>query len=384
MPSQQVTFFYPYPEELAHLEEIELDETEYWSEEGLERRRAWVVQTYLRLHRAGHPVSISETLPTEGILVLLPETDILSSFRNQYGPEHQGLLLVTIRADIIGFQSPLGDADIVQNGRFADESRTFFIPHWPQPGLLPRDPSRGTTIENIVFKGGFGSLHADFRSERWNRFLDERGLRFHISSAETEGKVPAWHDYTTADLNLAVRPPHNDGGLYYGKPASKLMNAWHAGVPSLLGPEYAYRELRSSPLDYIEVQSVDEAMTAIDRLLEDPSLYEQMVKRALERASEFTPEKITERWAEVLFSRLPEIQKTPSFQWTRWMPLEARRPLNVLLMPPAPFELRKQMGYLYRRYVSDISILSSTNGRSIGPKEEQTTAGAQLDDEVDA
>ncbi len=353
MPSLPVTFFYPYPDELARLDDIAFDDIEYWSMEGLERRRAWIVQTYLRLHRAGHPVSISKTLPTDGILVLLPEADILSRFWAQYGSEQQELLLATIRADVMGFRSPLGDADIVQNGRFADETRTFFIPHWPQPGLQPRDPSRGTSIENIVFKGGFGSLHADFRSERWNRYLKDRGLNFHIASAETEGVIPTWHDYTTADLNLAVRPPHNDGGLHYEKPASKLVNAWHAGVPSLLGPEYAYRELRTSPLDYIEIHSVDEAITTIDRLLDDSTLYEQMVGRAYERAAEFTTEQITKRWAEVLFERLPQIRRAPSYQWSRGVPLSVRRGLNLLLMPPAPFEARKQMGYLYRRMVGN-------------------------------
>lgn len=373
--SSPITFFYPYPEELAQLDEIDVDDIEYWSEEGLERRRAWIVQTYLQLRRAGHSVTISPTLPTNGILILLPEAEILASFVEQYDQSHRDLLLATVRADIIGFQSPLGDADIVQNGRFADEKRTFFIPHWPQPGLLPRDPSRGSTIENIVFKGGFGSLHADFRSDRWNRYLEDRGLNFHIASAETEGHIPTWHDYTTADLNLAVRPPYHDGGLYYDKPASKLVNAWHAGVPSLLGPEYAYRELRSSPLDYIEVNSVDEAMTAIDRLLDNPNLYQKMVERSRQRASELTVERITERWAEVLFDQLPKIRNSSTFKWTRQLPLSARRAFNFILMPPAPFELRKQMGYLYRRFLEKDE--SPPNGQASQKTESYSSVEAQ-------
>src|SRR5207237_2524477 len=28
-----------------------------------------------------------------------------------------------------------------------------FIPFWPQPGLLPRDPARGTKFENVAYFG---------------------------------------------------------------------------------------------------------------------------------------------------------------------------------------------------------------------------------------
>lgn len=377
-PAPPVSFFYPFPDELDELDRLDLNDYSFWSNEGKERRRAWILQTYLHLREAGHPVSITDTLPSDGILVLLVEPEFLESFARQYGQEHRTLLLATIRADIIGFRSPLGDADIVQNGKFADEERTFFIPHWPQPGIRPRDPARESTIENIVFKGGYGSLHADFRSERWYESLEERGLRFHIASAETEGDIPSWHDYRTADLNLAVRPPFDDGGLYYQKPASKLVNAWHAGVPSILGPEYAYRELRSSPLDYIEVTSVDEAIQAIDRLRETPMLYRRMVEHGRQRAAEFTPERITERWAEILFERLPQIASSPSFQWTRQVPLPARRVLNLLLMPPSPFELRKQMGYLYRRLFGDDGMLSK-KGPVPNRGETLSTVGSQGD-----
>ncbi len=349
MPSLPVTFFYPYAEGLPDPGDADLSSHTFWSLEGQERRRAWLLQTYFHLRNAGHEVTLSADLPTEGIVALLPEPEALTQFHHQYERRHRSLFVLTIRADIFGFRSPLGDADIVQNGRFADERHTFFVPHWPQPGLLPRDPARGSRIENIVFKGGYGSLEADYRSDTWTAFLADRGLTFQIASAETEGAVPSWHDYRTADLNLAVRPAFGDGGLRCEKPASKLVNAWHAGVPSLLGPEYAYRELRQDALDYVEVASLNETMEAIDRLLGDRDRYRQMIEQAQKRARDFTPARIAERWAEVLYDRIPRIVTTRTYRASRPLPLRTRQLFNLLTRPPAPFELRKHIGHVVRQ-----------------------------------
>lgn len=348
MSHPPVTFFYPYPDELARIDQLDLHEWEFWSHEGKERRRAWVLQTYLWLREFDYEVAISATLPRHGILVLLPEPEIKEAFFEQYSSLYDHLLICTIRADITGFRSPLGDAEVLQNGKFADDERAFFVPHWTQPGLIPRDPSRGNTIENIVFKGGYGSLHADYRSDEWLGFLDKRGLTFEIASAATESAIPSWHDYSYADLNLAVRPDFNDGGMRCEKPASKLVNAWLAGVPSILGPEYAYRELRKNPLDYIEVQSLQESMAQIDRLLENKALYQQIIEQCNRRAEEFTKERIARRWAEVLLERVPEIYAKSSFQWSRRVPLKMRQAFNVIAMPPTPFEFRKQVGHVVR------------------------------------
>jgi len=158
--------------------------------------------------------------------------------------------------------------------------------------------------------------------------LEKRNVTFEINAADTEGDIPSWHDYSTVDVVLAVRPKFDDGHLRPEKPASKLINAWHAGTPAILGPEYAYRELRTSPHDYLEVDSLEEAMSAIDQLLEDRSLYAQMVQRCKKRACEFTFERITERWAEVLFECIPRVVAQPSVRWTRPVPSPLRQVMN--------------------------------------------------------
>jgi hypothetical protein len=44
------------------------------------------------------------------------------------------------------------DFTIVQNGSTAGPD-DFFIPSWSQPGLIPRDPGRGTNVEEVAYVG---------------------------------------------------------------------------------------------------------------------------------------------------------------------------------------------------------------------------------------
>ena len=112
-----------------------------------------------------------------------------------------------------------------------------------------------------------------------------------------------WNDYSTCDLVVALRPAATWNVL--SKPASKLTNAWAAGVPAILSPELPYRELRRSSLDYLEARSGAEALQAIDRLVSDPALYTAMVANGLERAREFHSDRLTDRWAEALWKTVP-------------------------------------------------------------------------------
>ena len=216
---------------------------------------------------------------------------------------------------------------MVQNGCFADGERTFFVPHWPQPGLRPRDASRQASIRTMAYKGASANLHPVFRSARWRRFLRERGIAWVVDEMDYDHvhaslQKLAWADYTSVDVFVAVRQAFDYP--YYFKPASKLANGWLAGVPSLLGPEYAYRELRTSPLDYIEVTSAEAAMQAVDRLLESPSLYRRMVEHGWRRAPDFAHERVTARWAELLFERFPAMAQARAYRLSRHLPLRLR------------------------------------------------------------
>lgn len=70
--------------------------------------------------------------------------------------------------------------------------------------------------------------------------LEALGVAFDVVH---KGRAQDWRDYREADVVVAVRP--FDSSLHAAKPPSKLINAWLAGVPALLGAEAA-RSFRRS------------------------------------------------------------------------------------------------------------------------------------------
>src|SRR5262249_49175552 len=173
--------------------------------------------------------------------------------------------------------------------------------------------------EHVAFKGFSGNLHEEFAAPEWREWLSTQGMRWTSDAIEysktgTRGDELDWNNFRAVDLVLAVRPTRKD--LYPRKPATKLYNAWRANVPALLGPELAYRELKRSPLDYLEVANAAEARAAIERLRREPRLFEQMVDNGAARAAEFSPGTIASAWTRLLFDELPCLYDAPHVR--RW------------------------------------------------------------------
>ena len=312
-----VTFFLAGVEDLEVLRRLDPDRD--WREFQL-GERAWILQTYLRLVRAGFPAELSTTPPAEGIIVFHAKQ--ARALRSQWRRLQRAVLL-GVRAD--NREPVIADFEVVQNGRFVDAGRRFFVSHWPQPALIPRDDSRRATIRRIAFKGFEQNLHPDFRSAAWQEFLASRGIEWEVDAvpfagAATDRLGTNWPDFRQVDLLLAVRPP--DRHLWTSKPATKLINAWLAGVPALLGPEHAYRELRRSELDYLEVGSLEEAKAAVLRLLERPDLYQSMVENGRRRGAEFTAEATLSRWMSLLNMKIPGLASCHS-NWRLPLPVRA-------------------------------------------------------------
>lgn len=123
------------------------------------------------------------------------------------------------------------------------------------------------------------------------------------AAADDAALAPAGFDstrsrYQHVDAVLAIRdcPPV----VLATKPASKLINAWKAGVPALLGPEPAYRELRTSPLDFLEAASAEAVLDSIDRLQQESGLYRRMTEHGAKRAQAFDVNMLTQKWISLL------------------------------------------------------------------------------------
>lgn len=299
-----VTFYIPDEPNLAEM--LQIDPDSDW--QLMRRRQRWLLQTYLRLLHAGHPVKASGSLPSSGIVV----------FHAMHKRYVSRLLEPTSRVVLLGIRGDKrqilsADYELVQNGRWADDRQCFFIPYWPQPGLIPRDTSRGTRVNRISYKGFDLNLDDYFRSDGWTRWLIDQDMTWDCSSmshdlSEQHGVKVNWHDYSNVDVVIALRPKpkrrHEKNG-FTGKPATKLYNAWLAGVPAILGPEFAYREIRKSGLDFIDAGDPESVKSAILRLKNDPRLYRAMVDNGRRRAVEYSQQKILEQWEGLLFNKLP-------------------------------------------------------------------------------
>ncbi len=314
MPSPPTTFFLAVDDaELAGWRALDPDAEPHRLVLG---EHYWIVLTWLRLREAAVDVVLDNRIPGDGP-VLFYAGDKREAWR-QYRRSRSRALLVAVRSD----RHPVGfaDVEVVQNAASADGQRAFHVPHWPQPGLVPRDRWRGPRPRTLLYPGTPQNLHPGFRDPVWNDFLTARALelRCHFQAGDAP---PAYHDLHDIDLMLATRP--SGAQLVRNKPAWKLFNAWLAGIPALLGPESGYRELREGALDFIEVDDPASAMAAIDRLIDDPRLYEAMVENGRRRGEAFGNEATVARWRalidEVLVPRARLQQRRPTPAWRRWL-----------------------------------------------------------------
>lgn len=245
----------------------------------------WVVQTWARLSR--NVCSFEPVLTTQAV------TNAVCLFHRDSALPGLGVhrcFAVVAQADRV--PPPLADIVVVQNNLLPDTDFRRFIPHWPQPGLLPRDACRGTGLEILAYLGSEQYIPDFMRSDRFRAALRHRHMRLDV-------RLPGnWHDYREIDAVLAIRK--SSPLVLATKPVSKLVNAWAAGVPALLGDEPAYRRVRQSPLDYLEVASGDHVLERLDQLTAEPGLYREMVANGQVRAKAFSAPAVTACWIAVL------------------------------------------------------------------------------------
>lgn len=249
----------------------------------------WVISTFLKLKIRGCNVNLCDALVPGEICVLTAG----AYYREK--SYYNDSFIIGARGDCSRPELP--HITICQNKIGVKSSKDRYIPLWPQPGIIPRNIDRGNKIETIVFKGA--ELASEFRSDMFRKGLQNRGVELIIEDKREKGFN--WHDYSKADLVLAIRDHYA-----IAKPASKLVNSWLAGVPAILGTEPAYLEQRKSELDYIEANTPEEVLAAVDKLKSDASLYMRMRENAKLRGKEFEDDKIIDIWLELLYCEVPE------------------------------------------------------------------------------
>ncbi len=248
----------------------------------------WILRSYHELRAFGDEVSVGPHT-RRGAVNIAHVFDFGRKMRLNLD------FLVLTQGD--GYRSALANFNIRQNGLEANSSAQDWVPHWLQPGIKPRKTERGNTLRSVAYRGHPANLVDDISGADFASTLAKRGVTFD-SGIGPEGVDSAWNDYTEVDALVAVRNATVED--LHNKPASKLVNAWAAGVPAILGPEPAYQELRRSQLDFIEVSNAREAIAAIDWLKANPDKYQSMVRNGLERVRDFSTEKLALRWVKML------------------------------------------------------------------------------------
>jgi hypothetical protein len=257
----------------------------------------WILQTWFHLAGGGFPCGLITRLPDEGIVIghrhFLP--DRLQPSARQY--------LVCVLADKeepgnVG-RHPFAQTHLVQNPRdpmLGSARHASYVPFWTQLDLIPRSAARGDRFEHLGFFGIPNNLADELKQAAWLERLRARGLTFTVVPRER------WHDYAEVDAVVAIRSFGPE--TYHYKPATKLHNAWHAGVPAIVGQDSAYAAERRSEVDYLEARTVDELDAAIDRLAASPDLRRRMAENGRVRAEETSDARIAARWRAFLTEEL--------------------------------------------------------------------------------
>jgi len=256
----------------------------YWEEFG-RGIYCWTLQTYLYLKVDGFPCSLVGTIPDEGIVIAHRD-----SFPYELRPKSK-VLMVCIKPD--RNPHPYAQLQVVQNPQDAKNLRnSYYIPLWRQPGLIPRNPERGDRFENIGYFGITSNLAPELKAASWSKQLEELGLNWQIIPRNR------WYDYSNIDAVVAIRNFQQQD--YTQKPATKLYNAWQAGVPAILGKESAFQSERKNEFDYFEVGSLDDTIAVLKGLRDNPQLCQKVRENSLVRAKDIEPQNVVRQWRNFL------------------------------------------------------------------------------------
>lgn len=262
-----------FSDQLASLQSIRLGENyPYW----LGGRFNWAAQSYLVLRQWREGVTISSAARPEMI-----NFAHCMSWRGAGG--RRGEYRISVRADYPRLFDV--DFEILQNPITPRCARQVYLPYWPVPGIMPREPSR-RGIKTVAYAGRVG----------------QRNLAPQLKPDVLKGvnltlvRPDRWHDLSRIDLLIAIRDfcgrAHND------KPASKLFNAWIAGIPLIGGADSAFSAIGRPGVDYVRVTTEEEFNAAVERLRSDCSFYEAIVDAGRQRAAEFSHDAIASVWLE--------------------------------------------------------------------------------------
>ena len=304
----------------------------------------WIYQTWYFLTQAGIPCQLSKELPNEGIVVTLGQTlpasfqqkilsrkiflvDVVADnkpcaagslhlIQNKISVEQTADSLEPVEHLLMWMQDKKREAQqrsiykntrrrehhrnavLRDNSRISD--RLLYVPHWPQPYLIPRHPHRKNRFENICFFGDFKNLAPEFQSPAWQERL-QKELGFSFKAKE----IQEWYDYSNVDCILAIRD--FSAALHLDKQGTKLYNAWLAGIPFIRGSDTAYAADGRPGKDYLVATSLEEVFQHLCHLKEDESFRLSLVEEGKKSVAGFNQQATLERWKKMVLETITSL-----------------------------------------------------------------------------
>lgn len=292
----------PATEQEAELQRLSQLSWEQGSREAVQHMWTWPVYC---VTRDVFPASkISDTLSTSEVNVVIGEA--LRTLKN-YDPLRH--FVVAVRADFRPFR--YANLEVVQN-KSAIGKNCFYVPHLPQPNLMPRDPGR-TKIENVAFFGKQSNLWAP--QAEISELLSRLDLKFVVKRPED------WADYSDVDVALGIRTLNKH--RHNNKPATKMFNAWFANVPFIGGNDSALDQCGHVGRDFLRATSTGELLSTLEALKAEPPLSASIIENARTQREAYSVEATRSAWLslfeEVIFPRFDRWRRSsPSEKMARW------------------------------------------------------------------
>jgi hypothetical protein len=192
----------------------------------------------------------------------------------------------------------------------ADPDRQLTLPLLPQRGLISRAADRGARIERVALKAWRHNVPDSVLDPTFAEQLAAMGVELRVDT-ETDSP-PRWHDFHDIDVALCIRrfhPQYDIDDTYQQKPATKLVNAWCAGVIPLVAPEAAYLDLVADGQDAIIVRDADGIIEALRRLKADPAYVRNLLDRGAVKAVHWKVDAVLDDWQQLLSSPLPRANR---------------------------------------------------------------------------
>lgn len=266
-----------------------------------------LLELYVRLRDAGAVVVLGEVPARDAALTVVAAASV-----RKHPSALQSALravartrgrVVVIRSDTpLSWRFPLvPTCELMPYEALASAANQRSLPPLPQRGLVRRGGGRLERIETLALKCNPVTLPEELRDGRIGEALAASGVRLWLDMPQTtDGSDQSWHDFGQVDAVLCARSA--DGGLDWTsvKPPTKLINAWVAGCVPIARREPAYVELARDGEDVLFLDDLDELPQTVRRLNDEPSLLARLQEGSLRRGAEFTTERVTTAWRDLL------------------------------------------------------------------------------------